>query len=97
MSPELMDKINLMASKADTLDATMKFVIGDNTYYIDGTGDENVVSNSTADADCTISMSESNFQKLIKGNLNPMTAVMMGKIKIKGDMSLAMKLQSLMG
>jgi putative sterol carrier protein len=29
------------------------------------------------------------------GKLNPMTAVMFGKIKIAGDMSIAMKLQSL--
>jgi putative sterol carrier protein len=33
--------------------------------------------------------------KLYKGELNAMAAVMTGKIKIKGDMGVAMKLQSL--
>ena len=35
--------------------------------------------------------------KLVKGELNPMMAVMTGKVKIKGDMGVAMKLQSLVG
>jgi putative sterol carrier protein len=34
--------------------------------------------------------------KLKTGDLNPMMAVMSGKVKIKGDMGLAMKLQSLL-
>ncbi|MBL0023782.1 MAG: SCP2 sterol-binding domain-containing protein [Saprospiraceae bacterium] len=36
-----------------------------------------------------------NLLQLKNGELNPMMAVMSGKIKIKGDMGLAMKLQSL--
>ena len=37
------------------------------------------------------------FQALISGNLNPMSAFMSGKIKVDGDMGVAMKLQSLFG
>jgi putative sterol carrier protein len=36
-----------------------------------------------------------NLKAMMTGDLNPMTAFMMGKIKVKGDMSVAMKLQSL--
>jgi putative sterol carrier protein len=43
----------------------------------------------------TIAVSEENFQKLISGDLNPTTAYMTGKLKIKGDMGAAMKLQKL--
>jgi acyl-CoA dehydrogenase len=96
MSPGSMDKINQMAENAAPIEGTMKFNIGDNSYYIDGTGDKNVISTQDADADCTISVSEENFQKLISGKLNPMMAVMSGKIKIKGDMGLAMKLQGML-
>lgn len=46
--------------------------------------------------DCTIQISSENLMKLIKGELNAPMAVMTGKIKIKGDISLAMKLQSLL-
>lgn len=47
-------------------------------------------------ADCTLQLSPDNLQKLIKGDLNPTMAFMTGKLKIKGDLSLAMKLQSLL-
>jgi len=45
-----------------------------------------------APADCTIQISSANLAKLIQGNLNPMTAFALGKIKVSGDMSVAMKL-----
>jgi putative sterol carrier protein len=35
------------------------------------------------------------MSKIMKGELDPMMATMMGKLKISGDMGLAMKLQSL--
>ena len=46
-------------------------------------------------ADCTFSASEENFQKIVAGEQNPTTAYMTGKLKIKGDMGAAMKLQKL--
>jgi len=45
--------------------------------------------------DCTISTSEENFIKIVNGEQNPTTAYMSGKLKIKGDMGAAMKLQKL--
>lgn len=48
-------------------------------------------------AQCTIHISEPNLAKLIAGKLNPMTAFAMGKIKVSGDMTLAMKLGQLLG
>ncbi len=53
------------------------------------------VSEGSADADCTISGSQETFQKLVAGEQNPTTAYMTGKIKIKGDLGAAMKLQKL--
>lgn len=50
---------------------------------------------STADA--TFAMSSENFFKMFTGSLKPTTAFMSGKIKISGDMSKAMKLETLMG
>jgi putative sterol carrier protein len=45
--------------------------------------------------DCTISTSEETFEKVVKGEQNPTAAYMSGKLKIKGDMGAAMKLQKL--
>lgn len=48
-------------------------------------------------AQCTMSMDCEDFVKMFKGQLNPTQAFMSGKLKIKGDMMLAMKLEKLMG
>jgi putative sterol carrier protein len=77
-----------------------------NTYLfdIDGAGrwtvtlDEGKVSvaeGATGDADCTIMASEENFERIVDGDLNPTSAYMTGKLKVKGDMGAAMKLQKL--
>ncbi len=50
-----------------------------------------------ADADCTISCSAKTFKGLVDGSVNPMTAVMMGKIKIGGDKMVAMNLGKILG
>ena len=53
------------------------------------------VTEGEGEADCRISATEENFAKMVSGDLNPTTAYMTGKLKIKGDMGAAMKLQKL--
>src|SRR5215210_6826663 len=53
------------------------------------------VTDGGDDADVTISTSEETFDRIAARELNPTTAYMSGKIKIKGDMGAAMKLQKL--
>lgn len=85
------------AANLDSIDATLKMVVDDQIIYVDGTGEGNVVSQDDKDADCVISTSIDTMKELLSGNSNPMMAVMMGKVKIKGDMGVAMKVQSLLG
>lgn len=47
-------------------------------------------------AQCTIRMTVENLSKMLRGDLNPMTAFAMGKLKVSGDMALAMKLGQLL-
>jgi len=47
------------------------------------------------DADATIQASQEVFEKIVAGEQNPTAAYMTGKLKIKGDMGAAMKLQKL--
>ena len=54
-----------------------------------------VTDAADGDADATISASAETFDKIIAGEQNPTTAYMTGKLKIKGDMGAAMKLQKL--
>jgi putative sterol carrier protein len=53
------------------------------------------VSEGADEADVTLSMTEENFEKMVARELNPTTAYMSGKLKVKGDMGAAMKLQKL--
>lgn len=45
---------------------------------------------------CTITMAAADFLAMVQGKLNPMAAFMAGKLKVKGDMGMAMKLQQLL-
>lgn len=91
----LFDSIKEKAAGAATLGSTLKFKLDEEVIFIDGTGENNEVSQEDKDAACTISTTKENFNKLVTGDLNPMMAVMSGKVKISGDMGLAMKIQSL--
>ncbi|HEX6702729.1 MAG TPA: SCP2 sterol-binding domain-containing protein [Gaiellaceae bacterium] len=53
------------------------------------------VSEGGDSADCTITTSDENFERIVAGELNPTSAYMTGKLKVKGDMGAAMKLQKL--
>ena len=53
------------------------------------------VAEGAQEADCTISASEETFQKIVDGEQNPTTAYRTGKLKVKGDMGAAMKLQKI--
>jgi putative sterol carrier protein len=53
------------------------------------------VAEGMGDADCTFTASEESFAKIVAGEQNPTTAYMTGKLKIKGDMGAAMKLQKI--
>lgn len=94
---DIVDGIQAKADKADPIGNSLKLNIGENIVHIDGTGDSNLVSSEDKEADCTVTISDENFKALVKGDLNPMMAFMSGKIKIKGDMGVAMKLQSFLG
>lgn len=58
-------------------------------------GKGSVEYNSDKKADCTITMADSDLLALMTGKINPQTAFFQGKLKITGNMGLAMKLQSL--
>jgi len=53
------------------------------------------VTEGGEDADAVITTSEATFEKIVSGEQNPTSAYMTGKLKVKGDMGAAMKLQKL--
>ncbi len=79
---------------ASGLNATLKFDCGaDGVAYVDGRSMPNTVDNLDREADCTIGITLENLAALLTGELEPATGFMMGKFKVSGDMSVALKLQ----
>ncbi len=50
----------------------------------------------TATPNVTFSMAAQDFIAIANGTLNPISAFMQGKVRVSGDMGLAMRLQSLL-
>jgi putative sterol carrier protein len=78
----------------------------DNSYLFDVTdegrwlvevrdGAVTVSDGAGREADVTIEVSSAVFEKIASGQQNPATAYMTGKLKISGDMNVALKLQKL--
>ena len=59
-------------------------------------GAAGAVSEEDGAADTTIRVSWDDWQQLASGQLDGMTAFMMGKLKVEGDMSNAMQLQGVL-
>ena len=79
------------------LGAKLKFDCGDDgVILLDAESVPNVVSNDDSDASCTIKMSLSDLEAMLAGDLDPMAAFSLGKLQLEGDMSIAMKLGSLL-
>lgn len=95
MSDILETAVKALNSKIDgqSLDGSVKFeLVGVGAIRID----ENGVSVDDGEADCTLSADADVFQAIIEGDTNPTAAFMTGKLKVDGDMSMALKLGSLL-
>jgi putative sterol carrier protein len=68
---------------------------GEGQWLVDVRDGNLTVNEGGGTADVTISSSAETFEKIRAGEQNPTTAYMTGKLKIKGDMGAAMKLQKL--
>jgi putative sterol carrier protein len=93
---EITAKMKDGASKKSAFGNTVKFATDQGVVYIDGNATPPAVSNDDKDADCTLRMDFGDLDDMINGKLDGMTAFMTGKLKIEGDMGVAMKLQSIL-
>ncbi len=95
-------KSRLTEEKAKKINASYFFDIGGDEggkWSVDLTkpADWVTTTSEVTAAQCTITVPKSeDWVALATGKLNPTMAFMQGKIKVKGDMTLALKLQSLL-
>jgi len=84
------------ASKTAGMNNTYVFEIdGAGTWTVKVADGQIAVSEGADGGDCTIASSAETFEKIVRGEANATTAYMSGKLKVKGDMGAAMKLQKL--
>ena len=93
---EITAKMKEGAAKKSPFGNTVKFSTDQGVVFIDGNASPPDVSNDDKAADCTLKMAFADFDDMINGKLDGMTAFMTGKLKIEGDMGVAMKLQSIL-
>jgi putative sterol carrier protein len=55
------------------------------------------VEQSNAPAECTIETDERTFLAVVQGEQSPIGAYMTGKIRVEGDMGLALRLRDFVG
>lgn len=93
----LTDRIKTILGTDSGLNASIKFKTDDGNVFINTNVVPNTVTNEDLPADCTFEVSTKNAIKLLDGDLNAMMAYMMGKLKIDGDMGIAMKIAETFG
>ena len=79
------------------LGAVVKFDFGDQgSLILDAVQIPNQVNVTGADPDCTMVISMDDFMAMADGALDGVSAFMTGRLKVQGDMGIAMKLAAVL-
>jgi len=94
----IMDYLALVKDRAvgkdlSVLGGSVKFIAGDHIVFIDGVSGE--ITSNDNEATCTVTTDVDTMQAIMDGSSSPQAAFMTGKLKVSGDMSIALKVQSI--
>ncbi len=93
----LEDLSEKLVAKLGSFGHTVKFDFEeDGVLFIDATQSPPVASLNDDDAEVTLTTTLETFEKIVRGEQDPNIAFMMGKLKVKGSMGLALKLNSIL-
>ncbi|MHB0884891.1 MAG: SCP2 sterol-binding domain-containing protein [Bacillota bacterium] len=96
---EMEKRLAANPAKLQGINAVYQFTLtGDDggNWQVKVEGGQATFSEGTPDkANCTITMSSADFKEMVGGKLNATAAFMSGRLRIAGDMALAMKLQAI--
>lgn len=86
----------MQAKFPDGIDGSAKFVLrGAGAVMVDAEGVR--AEDEDAEADVTLAAEVEVFRAILEGRLSPTVAFMSGRLSVRGDMGLAMRLSSMMG
>lgn len=95
---QLTERVRSAVGADSGLDATIKFNFGDEgVIYIDGKSTPNAVTNDNRDSQIVISFTPETLTRILDKELNPKVALMTGKMKLRGDLRIAMRLDKVFG
>ena len=94
-----MDLVAIVKERAEgkdlsVLGGTVKLVVDDQIVFVTPEGD---ISGSDEEADCTMTIDSETMQAIMNGETSGQAAFMTGKLKVSGDMGIALKTQSFLG
>ena len=93
---EITAKVKELSSKSSgKIESKIKFVFNDGCIFIDDTVNPTIINNENQEADCTITISNDDFGKILNKEMDSMGAFMSGNMKISGEMTVEIKLYSL--
>jgi putative sterol carrier protein len=95
---QLTERVRSAVGAESGLDATIKFNFGEEgVIYIDGKSKPNAVTNDDRDSQIVISFTPETLTRILDKQLNPKVALMTGKMKLRGDLRIAMRLDKVFG
>ncbi len=94
----LSDKLSAKPGKVAGMTCVYQFRVSDAAWNVKlADGKVAVAEGEDPSPNCTITMAEADFLDLVSGKLNGQMAFLTGKLKVAGDMGLALKLGSFIG
>lgn len=94
---DIVTKIRQKTAYATGFHARVLFDFGDDgCVHVDATQSPAEITTENKEADVTLTTSIETFGKILNGESDPNIAFMMGKLKIRGSMGLALKLNALL-
>jgi len=80
------------------MNCVYQFKVGDSAYNVTLKDEKASVAEGEAPSpNCTVTVAEGDFLDMVSGKLNGQMAFLTGKLKVAGDMGLALKLGSFIG
>ncbi|MEM9058507.1 MAG: SCP2 sterol-binding domain-containing protein [Pseudomonadota bacterium] len=96
MLDQLTARVREKFNATDALTSSVRFAVDEGSIVIEPDKGDAAVHNEEVDTKCTIQLSSDDLSQMLDGELDAASAFMMGRLKVTGDMSVAITLSQVM-